>query len=426
MFCGRIVIILIVNSRGKRVSVKGKRWLFALNGVLAMLFMGLIYAWSVFVGPLEGEFGWQRNETSLVFSISMAFFCLGGFGGGLLSKKFSPRIVMLGAAVFVLGGFSLASTISSLIGLYLCYGVMCGFGVGMGYNAILNSVLRWFPDKQGTVSGVLLMGFGFGGMVLGTVAVQLMDTYGWRGTFVSFGVALSVLLAVATLFMRLPTAEQISEIGGGAKKAAATQTEDVPTLQMVKSRNFVSYFMWAGFFAAVGLAIIGVAAAMAGSMTENLAQAAFVAGLLNIFNGIGRVVAGILFDTIGSKKCLWLYSGALLLTVLILMGAIMTNSLILLGVGFVAVGLCYGGVPTFNSAYVSRMYGTKYYPINLSVMNLQLILSAFLGPYSAGIAQSASGGGYFSTMVLMAIFCVVCGAILLLIKKHVSGRNAAK
>lgn len=410
--------------------MRTKRWLYAVNGIVALLFLGLIYAWSVFVGPLEAEFGWLRSETSLTFSISMAFFCLGGLGGGILSKKVSARIVLLAGAVCIAAGFCAASFIGSLAGLYICYGVVCSFGVGLGYNASLNGVLRWFPDKQGAVSGALLMGFGFGGMVLGSAAVWLMNVYDWRIAFRVLGITLGALLALLAIVMRQPTAAQLEELGAGRGKAQQTPVEDVPAGRMIRQRAFIVYFLWAGLFTAAGLGIISNATSFAGSFTGDLAQAAFIAGLLNIFNGAGRVVGGVLFDLIGSKKCLWLFTGGLLCAMLVLMGAVASGSVVLLVVGFIMAGLFYGGVPPFNSAWVARVYGPKHYPMNISVVNLQILLASFIGPYTAGLAQTASGG-YFSTAALMAVVCVLCFGLLFLLNRHVPGslqnkKNAAE
>lgn len=149
-----------------------------------MVFLGLIYARSVFVRPLENEFGWLRSETSMIFSISMVGLCVGCLIAGFTARKISPRIIMIISAVLISCGFYLASQVETLNGLFLRYGVLCGVGVGLGYNAIMGSVLRWFPDMQGILSGILLMGFGFGGSIFGSVAVWMMDAMGWRKTFV--------------------------------------------------------------------------------------------------------------------------------------------------------------------------------------------------------------------------------------------------
>ena len=148
---------------------KQLRWLYLALGVGLLLCLGLIYAWSVFRAPLEAEFGWSKAQTSVTFSISMMMFCLGGLASGMLTGRKGPRFTLTACALFLLAGFAMASRIHTLPGIYVSYGGFCGFGVGLGYNATISTIMRWFPDKQGLVSGITLMGFGFGGMLLGTL-----------------------------------------------------------------------------------------------------------------------------------------------------------------------------------------------------------------------------------------------------------------
>ena len=122
-----------------------------------------------FVAPLEAEFGWSRTQTSAVFTISMIFFCLGGIVSGIIIKKKTARFILTVAAICLCAGFCCASSIHTVGGLYIAYGVLCGTGVGLAYNCNISTVLKWFPDRAGFISGLLLMCFGCGGMVLGTL-----------------------------------------------------------------------------------------------------------------------------------------------------------------------------------------------------------------------------------------------------------------
>lgn len=387
------------------------RWLYAVNGIIALLFLGLIYAWSVFVGPLESEFGWLRSQTSLTFSISMAAFCLGGLTGGVICRRWSGRVAMCIAAAFILCGFLLSSTISALLGLYLCYGVLCGFGVGVGYNAVLSSVLAWFKDRQGLMSGVLLMGFGFGGSLLGSVAVALITSYGWRTTFRILGIALSVLLVLSSLLLKKYQDEDTAGV------AVKDDEHNFTTAQMVRERSFYGYFLWSLVLSAAGLALVGNAASFAGSLTVSLGAATMIAGLINIFNGIGRLSFGFLLDALGTKKSFLILNCGFFAASLLLIGAVYMSTVYLLVAGFIVAGFCYGGVTSSNSAFASKVFGLKYYSTNLSVVNMVLLIAAFLGPYSAGMLQTASGG-YLSTTILIGVFCLLAFPAQLLISRH--------
>ena len=140
------------------------RWAYLVLGVLALLFAGVIYAWSILKAPLSDAFGWTASQLALNFTLTMCFFCLGGFVGGLLSKKLGSRWCLIIAAVLSGLGFVLASRLSGAIfSLYLCYGVLAGLGIGIAYNVIISTVNAWFPDKKGLCSGALMTGFGMTG-----------------------------------------------------------------------------------------------------------------------------------------------------------------------------------------------------------------------------------------------------------------------
>ena len=152
------------------------RWLHLAAGVLALLFAGIIYGWSILKAPLAADFGWTADQLALNFTLTMCFFCLGGMAGGLLSKRIGSRASLILAGVLSCLGFFLTARLdgASVAMLYVSYGVLAGLGIGIAYNVIISTVNAWFPDKKGTCSGALMMGFGASALVVGnTVSVQI-------------------------------------------------------------------------------------------------------------------------------------------------------------------------------------------------------------------------------------------------------------
>jgi OFA family oxalate/formate antiporter-like MFS transporter len=300
------------------------------------------------------------------------------------------------------------------------YSIFCGFGVGMGYNSTLNSILKWFPDKQGIVSGILLMGFGFGGSLLGSLAVYMMIQFGWRITFRVLGAALSFFIILSSFLIKKPSPEELSEIKSRVNKKGAlkpVESEDIPASKMIRERSFWGYVLWAALLSSAGLSIIGNAASMSGFFTKNIVEAAFVAGLVNTANGIGRLSFGFLFDIIGSRRSFYIITGGLICSMLILIAAFSTGSFIILGIGFVITGLSYGGITPCNSAYTGKIFGQKYYPGNFSIVNVTLLVAAFLGPYCAGLIQTKHGS-YITMILVLVFYCIISVPVSLLINKH--------
>ena len=196
-----------------------KRWLYVALGVLVLLCAGMVYAWSVLSAPIARDFPqWSTAQLSLAFTLVMIFFCLGGLAGGLSAGKLSQKVLLLTAAVLFFIGFFLTGRIHTLGGLYLGFGVICGLGSGLAYNAVVSTVNRWFPDKQGLVSGILLMGFGLSSFLIGKLyqACTPESPGAWRGSFTVLGIITALIVGLCGLFLEKP--ESVSTPSAGSKK----------------------------------------------------------------------------------------------------------------------------------------------------------------------------------------------------------------
>src|SRR5215213_2476097 len=160
------------------------RWLPVLGGGLMNLALGSLYAWSVFVLPLEQEFKWTRGETSWVYTIAVVSFALTFIIAGRVQDTKGPRICAFLGGLFVSVGFFLASFTTSLLTLYIFFGFIVGVGNGFGYSTPMPVASKWFPDKRGLMVGLMVGAYGGGQAVFGTVSSgYLIPTLGWRATF---------------------------------------------------------------------------------------------------------------------------------------------------------------------------------------------------------------------------------------------------
>src|SRR5271169_7236125 len=90
------------------------RWWRVVGGLSMNLALGTLYAWSIFVAPLEKEFGWKRAQTSAVFGYAVIVFALSFIVAGRLQDKFGPFWVSVTGGVLVSLGFFLCSYTHSL------------------------------------------------------------------------------------------------------------------------------------------------------------------------------------------------------------------------------------------------------------------------------------------------------------------------
>ena len=389
------------------------RWVYAIVGVIVLLFAGLVYAWSVLSTPIAAEFtGWTKAQLSLTFTLVMILFCIGSLLCGLLAGKLSAKNAVRVSAVLFLAGFFIASRCQSPITLYLGFGLLCGLASGLAYNGVMSTMVKWFPDKPGLISGVLLMGFGGGSFLIGKLyqAWTPAGIGGWRTSFVVLGIICCVVLAVCSFFFVAPGAD-FTVPAGKSGRAVAAPREDIKPAVMLKCPAFWLYYVWAIAVSAAGLALISQASGVVweASTDQTAASVATIVGLISICNAVGRVLFGGMYDKFGRSLSMQLVNGLFILTSVVLLLAMSSRSVVVVIIGFVIGGLAYSGVTPTNSAFCRAYFGPTSYPVNFPLINSNLIFASF-GSTISGALYDASGS-YSSTFFLiigLAVAGILC------------------
>lgn len=395
-----------------------RRWAYLALGIAALLFAGVIYAWSILKTPLAETFGWSGQALALNYTLTMWCFCFGGFGGGLLGKRLGSRICLLLAALLAGGGFLLASRLSgsSVLPLYLSYGGMGGLGIGLAYNVIISTVNRWFPDKKGLCSGALMMGFGASALVVGKLAAALMAGPGWRRAYLCLGIALGLVLGLTALFLRGPGPDTVfPPVQTRRSREDRVEALECSTGQMLRRRSFWLAFFCIVCLSAVGSTVFSFAKDLSLSVGAEADFATTLVGLLSICNGLGRILIGSLFDRLGRKPTMLT---ANLLTILAAgtgLLAVVLHSLPLCVAGLCLTGFSYGASPTISSAFTASFYGSKHFPLNFSVMNFNLIPAALTATAAGGLLERS--GGFTAPLALLLGLALVSLLLSLLIRK---------
>lgn len=392
------------------------RWTYILLGVFVMLLAGLIYAWSVFSIPIAREFPqWSKGSLALVFTICMSCFCLGGLLGGILLLRLKARSLIWISAVLLCAGFYLASLATSLPGLMLSYGLLCGMGSGLVYNCVISTVSQWFPDKQGLCSGILLMGFGFGSFLIGKVFQGFTPvTIGaWRGSFRILGVIILIVFLAVGAVMTKPEGSRVmkNQTGEGAS---------FTTRQMILEKSFWFYQIWTTMFGGAGLILISHASGIAMEAVPTMTPGTMstVVGLISIFNGLGRVMFGSLFDRIGRGKTMTLIIGLFLAALGINLAGLLTHSLPVLVGGFIVSGVAYGGITPTNSTFVATFFGRRHFALNFPVLNLNLLISSFSSSLAGSLYDASRS--YITSFYLMIGLVLIGSAASLFIRKPIA------
>src|SRR5262245_44064380 len=166
------------------------------------LALGAVYGWSVFLNPLREQFGVGKPEMTLPFTITLAVLGVtAGFGGGL-QRRIGPRASATIAGLLYGCGVVLSGFAPNLAVLYLCYGVLGGIGLGLGYIVPLAVLIKWFPDKRGFITGLAVTGFGLGALATSPLATELIKAYGVQSTLMLLGAAYLTIVVAAAQFLR--------------------------------------------------------------------------------------------------------------------------------------------------------------------------------------------------------------------------------
>ena len=389
---------------------KESRWIKLIVGCVTLFAAGVIYAWSVLSGPFKTAFpAWSVSQLQLTFTLTLCTFCLGGLVSGLLAKRFSIKLRMLFAAVLILGGFTVTGTMNgSIFLLYLGYGIMAGFGIGIVYNAVIAATNAWFPDKKGIATGALMMSFGFSALFFSKVSAKMFEiaSIGWRNTYLTLGAVIGGVILLAAFLVKAPE---------GMKKAVSESENDVSTKEMLKRASFWKLFAFFTLLAAVGSTAIGFGKNYFVSVGLKENAAVTVAGLLSIFNGFGRLFSGFFYDKAGLRKTQYVTSLVAISAPLLALLAVVFASPALGVIGLMLCAFSYGFSPTVSAAMVGGFYGMKHYHLNFPVLNLVLIPASFASTLAGKLFEIS--GGYLSTFIVLTCMSVVGLIVNISIKK---------
>lgn len=294
--------------------------------------------------------------------------------------------------------------------IYILYGVLCGGGVGIGYNAVVTTVTGWFQDKVGLASGIMLMGFGLGGLALGSIVNALIGSIGIFSTFAVLGIAIAVVMVLGAFIIAPPVRPQAAadkEREGENPEnkldnMADYDKENYTPAEMIRTDRFWLCLLWTVAINSAGLLVINSAA----NISIAFGGTAVLGLIISLFNGAGRIFAGNNFDKLGSNKAMLINLAIMISAGVILSVAAGANSLIMIVTGLILAGLAYGGTPTIAAAYTNKTFGAEHYSENFSIMNFSLMFAAIIGPTISAHLLEASQGAYNSNFYAIIGFAI--------------------
>jgi MFS transporter, OFA family, oxalate/formate antiporter len=336
------------------------RWLLAGGGVLMQLALGSVYAWSVFRNPLIKTFGWSIADVTTTFSTAILVLGFAAFLGGLWMRRVGPRVVGITAGICYGLGVALASLSNGNIWvLWLTYGVLGGLGLGLGYIVPLATLVKWFPDRRGFITGLAVAGFGAGALITAPVAEHLISGVGVLKTLAILGIDYLIMVVLGASVMRNPP-EGWAPKGWqpSTKKQSQLQAPNYTLKEALSSWRW--YVLWAMLFlnTTAGISIISQASPMAQEISgASAAAGAGLVGIISIANGAGRLLWAWFSDAIGRRN-VFLIMFLLQAVLFFLLPAMRAFALLAL-VCFIIIS-CYGGGFGTMPAFAADYFGTKW------------------------------------------------------------------
>jgi OFA family oxalate/formate antiporter-like MFS transporter len=421
------------------------RWIIALAGAWLQLFLGTIYAWSYFQQLLVDTYGWANTQVAWTFSLAICFLGLAAAWGGTNLPRFGPGKLSAAGGVLFGAGYLLAAAAlrwRCLPLLYLGYGVVGGTGLGLAYVTPVATVAKWFPDKKGLATGLVIMGFGFGALLMSKLIAPAF--YRWSDgnlvtVFLWLGICFMAAILLGAAALRNPPPGYLPPRLRVTHGRPGPQSPDTaegipaagrsPTSSPVESREAVAIFsrrfvlMWLIFFCNIvaGISIISFQSPLFQDLwrrveptlsAESLAgYGATLIAVSALFNGVGRMFWGALSDRIGRLLAFRLMLASQLAAFLLL---VVTGNPWLFGVLICYILLCYGGGFGTMPAFVLDVFGPRRmaqaYGVILTawsaggVVGPQIV--AFLKDRYAGHAASHAffvGAGFLAVGLLLSL-----------------------
>jgi MFS transporter, OFA family, oxalate/formate antiporter len=374
------------------------------GALLAQVTIAGLYAWSIFGTAIEEETDWSSNEILLTYSIAQFVFAFSTLVSGKMVDTKGPRFTITIGGILYGGGLILSSFATSPLMLYLTYGVIVGAGVGFVYVCPIATLVKWFPKRKGTITGLAVAVFGGGSIIFKDVIGWLIEGSDVSTAFLQLGLLAAALIVIG--------GQMTSNPPGYTKQTAKKVEGDFTTSEMVKTSTFRK--TWVMYWLAVipGLLVLG-AAKNIGLEVAGLgdAAAATIISILAISNASSRLISGSLSDTLGTLNVL---KGAFVVTILALLSLAFladTQAMFYLGVIGVAVG--YGGFLALFPTFTNQQWGMFRYGSNYGVVYQAYGLAALSGIFIKSVV-----GSYTNTFIVSAVAATIGLGIAFFIKER--------
>jgi MFS transporter, OFA family, oxalate/formate antiporter len=385
-------------------------------GIIAMMAISSPqYIWTLFVKPLQVTTGASLAAIQITITILIVLQTWLSPLQGFLIERIGPRLLItIGAG---LSGLSwvLAAYATSLVALYLTYGLFAGIGTGFVYIGVVGLMVEWFPDRRGFATGMVAAGYGFGA-ILTTFPIDFMlKSSGYQYTLIVFGIILGTVGMLAGWFLRPPANGVVLPTPAALPASVA----DTPPVAMLQTPIFWLLFLMMTMMSTGGLMVITQFATfsrdfgVADIMVLGFAALPLALTVDRITNGLTRPFFGWVSDRIGRENTMgvaFLLEAAAIFSML----HFRDNALvfvILSGVVFFGWGEIFSLFPST----LTDTFGTRHATTNYGFLYMAQGIGSVLGGPVAALIHDAAGSWLpvFGLIILMDTLTAILALIVL-------------
>ncbi len=377
------------------------------------------WTFGVFFKPLQQEFGWGRALVSSIFTAFLLGYAISVIASGRLVDRYNPKPVLLVSALLIVSGLCLCSA-GSAINHFRLFLFLVGLGSGATWAVPNATVQRWFYGRKdaGLALGIVTSGVGAGALLFAPLINFLIQSYGWRATFLTLGILFGSVVLVATLVLR-PAPRNMTVAAKGLEGLRLRAGSQVPA-------GYRWYGSWA-FAATLFVSVVGIfsfqilSTHMVPHATDvgiSPSAAAAALGLMGGFSILGRVLSGFFsarlrwhrllslayFGTSASILCLWLLRDIWMLHLFAL-----------------SYGVFHGVRISAQVGVLPEIFGMRSLGELIGINAAAGTLIGALAPYAAGALFDATGS--YSLAFLLMVLLLAAGGVVAGLLKRIAART---
>jgi OFA family oxalate/formate antiporter-like MFS transporter len=419
----------------------GNRYLVILGALIVQLCLGSVYAWSFFQtalnggNPPAGVYRWPSLYSQLPFAAGLASFALFMIFAGRWQDRVGPRkVATVGGVLLGLGYISAylvdivsgGDVVLGTIYLVVTYGIIGGAGIGFAYVCPIAALVKWFPDKKGTITGIAVAGFGAGALVFGYVEQYLLSLYSVPTTanigmpMLILGVIYLALVVVGAQVLTNPPTGWLPPGFTPAPTTADGKGQEILPGEMIRTSTFWLLWLMFVFAATAGLMTLGnvKSAALAIDAT---ADAVILVGVMSLLNAAGRIVWGAASDKLGRENTMTLMFIVLAIGMFTFawMSTISTSWIVVMGIASL-IGFCFGGNFALFPSATADFFGSRNVGKNYGVMFTAYGIAGITGAFVAGPIVDATGS-YFMAFIVTGVLAIIAVFFTLVLKTKRKG-----